>query len=446
MKPRPILIAFLTIVLACVPLFSVAIFAAATTYTNDTPLAVPDGADATRCNVPGAPVTSTINVPASLPVADLNVALNISAGWVGDVWVSLTSPAGTTVTLVDGPGSGVGCGFGSSDLVTTLDDESSGGPVENGNPPTGPSYTPQQPLSAFDGQNAAGAWTLTVRDRSGGDAITLKSWSLIISGNFTPVAVNDLADLPVGGSVLIPVTANDTDADNAINPASVAIGTTPACGTAVPDGAGGVVYTNVNTACAGDAFTYTVRDVEGAVSNVATVLVGLAAPPPALIPTPPPAPRCNDMDFDEEGPVRAWLPDAYRQEVYCHMIAQDGNYLTWLGGPLTHAGQIGVASVLERGVLHAVDVFSPHGLGWYEGGAVVCLRGEGALWFLPAAGVPRSAQDMVEYTVEEFAGFTCTTLYMPGTLVLTGAQASLPSQPSQPSSAGGAPAPTADSK
>jgi hypothetical protein len=125
------------------------------------------------------------------------------------------------------------------------------------------------------------------------------------------------------------------------------------------------------------------------------------------------------MDFDEDAVVRAWVPDAYRHAVFCHKIAENENYLWWYGGQLTHAGQIGVPAVLERGVIHAVDVFSPTGLGWYEGGAVVCLRGAGKLWFMPAAGVPRSAEDMTEYEVEEFEGFTCTTLYMPGTLVLS---------------------------
>lgn len=606
MKSSRALIVVLAVALAFVPLFSTTVLAATYIYTNSASLAVPDS------NSVG--VNSTINVPNSVTISDLNVALNISSTWVGDVRVRLTSPAGTTITLVDQPGlTGTGCcGYGSDNIITTLDDESGGGPVENADPPTGPSYRPQQPLSAFDGQNAAGTWTLNVADISSFDATTLNSWSLIIKEPVTPVANSDTASVSAAGSATVPVTGNDMDADGTINPATVAVTSGPTCGTAVPNGSGGVLYTNTNVNCTSDLFAYTVRDNDGLTSNAATVaitinpvppvavndtgsvvagssvtipvttndtdvdgtingatvavtsgptcgtaapdgaggmlytntdvtctadsftytvqdddgltsnaatvllginnappvavddqvelvvgsalnirvtandtdvdgtvvltsvtivtnptcgtvsvdgtggvwytntdtscagdtfsytiqdddgvtslpaavVIGVVAVPPPVIPTPPPAPRCNDMDFDEDGVVRAWLPDSYRQQVYCHLIVENGGYVQWYGGPITNAGQIGVASVLEQNVQQAVDVFSPTGLGWYEGGAVVCLRGAGDLWFLPAAGVPRSAEPMTEYEVPEFAGFTCTTVYMPGTLALTGAPVS----------------------
>jgi hypothetical protein len=49
---------------------------------------------------------------------------------------------------------------------------------------------------------------------------------------------------------------------------------------------------------------------------------------------------------------------------------------------------------------------------------VFCLRGDGYLIWLEASGVPRRAEIIGSYRVDEFPGFTCATLFEPGTLVL----------------------------
>ena len=64
---------------------------------NETlPLAIPD-------SVP-AGTTSTITVGQAINLTDLEVAVQIDHTWVGDVAISLTSPGGTTVSLLDRPG------------------------------------------------------------------------------------------------------------------------------------------------------------------------------------------------------------------------------------------------------------------------------------------------------------------------------------------------------
>ena len=70
------------------------------------------------------------------------------------------------------------------------------------------------------------------------------------------------------------------------------------------------------------------------------------------------------------------------------------------------------------GIMQAVDIFSPAGLTRFEGGAVFCLRGEGTLIWLAASDAPRQAEIIGSYTVPDFPGFTCATLFEPGTLVL----------------------------
>jgi subtilisin-like proprotein convertase family protein len=124
-----------------------------TEFTSaDTPRNIPDGAS----------VSSVIAVPAGVSVADLNVYVDVTHGAEVDVKISLKSPSGTTVLLKDFTG----------DLVPftprTYDDQG---------------LAPAQPLSAFNGQSAAGNWTLTVTDfdTSFMDYGVLNSWKLIIT-------------------------------------------------------------------------------------------------------------------------------------------------------------------------------------------------------------------------------------------------------------------------
>ncbi len=135
-------------------------------------------------------ISHVLNVPTSGTIADLNVGLQITHTWVGDLCVSLTHPSGApTVQLVKRPGldaecDTVGCcGCSGDDYDIVLDDQGGGGPIEDlcdtpTVPTSGPSYTPDESLSAFDGLDMDGDWTITVNDNGGGDTGTLDGWSL----------------------------------------------------------------------------------------------------------------------------------------------------------------------------------------------------------------------------------------------------------------------------
>ena len=94
--------------------------------------------------------------------------------------------------------------------------------------------------------------------------------------NTPPTSVNDTASTMLNTPVTINVLSNDTD-DGGINPASLAIVTSPVSGTAVPNGNGTVNYTPGTGFIGADAFAYTVADAQGAVSNHATVTVTVNA-------------------------------------------------------------------------------------------------------------------------------------------------------------------------
>jgi len=103
--------------------------------------------------------------------------------------------------------------------------------------------------------------------------------------NNPPVAANDTAVVSPGGSVIIPVAANDSDPDtgDAVVPTTVKIVTPPSgtLGTAVNNFDGTITYKAQLGASGNDTFTYTINDTFGAVSNAATVTVTIHAAPVA---------------------------------------------------------------------------------------------------------------------------------------------------------------------
>ncbi len=93
----------------------------------------------------------------------MNVAIDAIHTFDGDVEIRLTSPLGTTVILSDNRGGG-----GDNWFCTEFDDEATTAVAAGVAPFTG-SWIPDAALSAFDGENAVGNWTLTFHDQVGGD-------------------------------------------------------------------------------------------------------------------------------------------------------------------------------------------------------------------------------------------------------------------------------------
>jgi hypothetical protein len=138
-----------------------------------------------------------------------------------------------------------------------------------------------------------------------------------------------------------------------------------------------------------------------------------------LLPAPPPVPTCAEHNFDEGGVVRSGaLSDAVAPMINCRVLYQHGSSTTWLGSDMYSAGSLGVEGILDLGVQQAIDIFSPGGMTYFDGGAVFCLRGQGSLIWLAASQMPRHAEIIGSYSVAEWPGFTCATLFEPGTLIL----------------------------
>ena len=148
---------------------------------------------ASRTLSPGAAIpdlnatglTSTINVAGADPVIDdLNVTLNITHTWVGDLQATLTSPSGTVVQLFNRPGTPPGAvGCAGDDLAVTFDDAAANTAADfegtcNNLPAISGSFQAIVPLAMFNNENPNGAWTLNITDGALGDTGTLDDWTL----------------------------------------------------------------------------------------------------------------------------------------------------------------------------------------------------------------------------------------------------------------------------
>lgn len=119
-------------------------------------------------------VIATINCPLAGPVVDVNLTLNLMHTFTGDIQLRLKHNT-TDVLLYDRTG-----GNGQNFINTTLDDEAPNGIQTEQAPYTG-AFNPVGDLSDFDGQSAAGLWTLVVDDNRVQDSGVLLNWSLTIT-------------------------------------------------------------------------------------------------------------------------------------------------------------------------------------------------------------------------------------------------------------------------
>ena len=135
----------------------------------------------------GTPVvTSKITFFEDLPIADVNINLNITHTYLEDLVISLISPAGTKVVLTSSS-----CGS-LRNINATFDDDGSPFTCSN-NPAISGVVRPLGSLSSFNGESLFGEWTLEIRDNAPSDGGSLNAFSLdiCVEGTFRPDADED---------------------------------------------------------------------------------------------------------------------------------------------------------------------------------------------------------------------------------------------------------------
>ncbi|MBT8203908.1 MAG: proprotein convertase P-domain-containing protein, partial [Eudoraea sp.] len=135
----------------------------------------------------GTPVvTAQITLFDDLPIADVNVILDIEHSFLSDLIIKLISPAGTSVILAANS-----CG-GAQDINAIFDDD---GPAFScgSNPGISGTVNPLGSLASFNGESTLGTWTLEVSDTAPADGGLINRFSLEIcaEGQYRPDDDND---------------------------------------------------------------------------------------------------------------------------------------------------------------------------------------------------------------------------------------------------------------
>ncbi|MCI2228204.1 proprotein convertase P-domain-containing protein [Polaribacter sp. MSW13] len=130
-------------------------------------------------------------------ISKVTILIDITHSWRGDLNITLSSPSGTTIELISNEGGGL------DNLNVLFDDNASisiTDDVDNHN--ANVIRIPEEALSAFNGENPVGIWTLNIADQAGGDTGAFNSATLNIT-NFPTDADNDGV-----------TDSDDLDADN----------------------------------------------------------------------------------------------------------------------------------------------------------------------------------------------------------------------------------------
>ena len=247
-------------------------------------------------------------VSVSIDGTDCSAAPGISHTYVEDLVISLRSPAGTQVTLINHVGES-----GDHLCQVVLDDESAGPSIQTVTRESAPftgTYKPNASLSAFAGEAANGNWSLVAQDYSSIDVGSIRAWSIHItprqpSADLTVTKTDGVTIATPGGSVTYTITASNAGPD-AVTGAQVSEILPPAITGAIWTcvGAGGGTCTtsgsgNINDTVnlpVGASATYTVSatinaSATGTLTNTATI-----TPPSGVTDPTPGNNRATDVD------------------------------------------------------------------------------------------------------------------------------------------------------
>ena len=254
-------------------------------------------------------VNSTLMVPASNIIADVNISLAITHTYTGDLVARLVAPSNDTIDLFDQPGvpsSQYGCAGDNASLTFDSQSAQNATVLENqcnGTPPSlFGTFQPGESLAVLNGKNAQGTWKLLVTDNFAEDGGSLTAWSIslcfpasIPSGS---MLANNPLSVPANGSgdivtALLEVTTTGTSLQGQyivtslpafgvimLNGAPLVIG---AVFTQADINAGLLVYTNNGDPSATDNFHFDVLDannfawIHDGIFNINVVQNNLAA-------------------------------------------------------------------------------------------------------------------------------------------------------------------------
>lgn len=165
-----------------------------TAYSNTTSGTISE--TATPCS---SPLTRNFTIASNAQVTDVNIGVQLTHSYRGDLRATLVSPAGTVVDLISNVGTtqdnlNVLFDDGASATITS---HTSNGDSTTTAPPYQRNFRPEGSLASFNGEGSAGTWQLTICDLLNGDSGSFTRAHLTL----TTVPVTPYADLSLAKSV-----------------------------------------------------------------------------------------------------------------------------------------------------------------------------------------------------------------------------------------------------
>jgi subtilisin family serine protease/subtilisin-like proprotein convertase family protein len=204
-------------------------------------------ADVPKTIADNSTVTSVINITDAGVIADLDLQLDITHTFVGDLRAALIAPDGTRISLFSNIGSS-----GDNFRNTVFDDEAST-PISSGSAPYTGSFRPTESFSVLDSKPITGVWTLEIRDTASGDVGTLNNWSLSVDVRSLDTGIMTLNKAEYGVSDTLAITVQDS---NHTGPMTVLVTTN-----------GGESETVTLTQTGASVYTGSINTVAGAPNN-----------------------------------------------------------------------------------------------------------------------------------------------------------------------------------
>lgn len=135
---------------------------------------------------PPATITSVITITDDIVVESMTLDLDITHSWMSDLDITLTSPSGTTITIIQDR-----CGF-RNNMLATFSDDGAAVSCAFSSPTISGVVLPEDPFATFAGESALGDWTLSIFDDTNNDGGSLNNWSMDVCGTQTLSIANQL--------------------------------------------------------------------------------------------------------------------------------------------------------------------------------------------------------------------------------------------------------------
>ncbi|RLS21741.1 MAG: hypothetical protein DWH72_01790, partial [Planctomycetota bacterium] len=224
-------------------------------------------------------ITQSLVVSDSFVYSDINVEIDISHTWNGDLEATLVAPDGTAILLFSRNGSS------GDNFTRTVFDSEAATLISAGTAPFTGRFRPLQSLAPLYNKNVQGTWQLQIRDLVSADAGTLNTFALVFTRANAVPSLAVIADVSAAyGASFSAITLVGTDADSdPLTYTATIPGTTPSTAPATVSVVGNQLSIVPTSGFVG-SFTVSVTITDGKTTSVAKTFRVTVTPLTATLP------------------------------------------------------------------------------------------------------------------------------------------------------------------